>query len=344
MNGTTHVNGVHNVNGIGDHGGNSTTDVLIVGAGVVGCLTAIKLAQAGIRVHIIEKLSEPSEAPRACGYFGATQIFLNELGLYNLIRAEGFMTRAIGWRGLPNDHGGHKAFGDLVAMQPLCAPGDQELAVGAGILNLTQGKLNRLLVREARKTGLVTIDFGTGFESISQNDRCGVEILAQHGGELKAYRARFCVAADGAHSVVRKDLGFSFPGHQWPERLLATNVRIPNTEDPVAHTYYYMSEKHWGVATPLEEPTLGQRTLWRYAIAIPPEEGCSDDELLGDEHILALYETRLPGPRPLQAQIEARVLYKIHQRLAPSMRAGNCVLAGDAAHVCNVSLERFSVL
>lgn len=318
---------------------NGEIAVLIVGAGVVGCIAAIKLARAGIPVHIIEQLTETSNAPRACGYFGAAQFLLDELELYSLVREEGFMTRGLCWRGLPQGDENHKSFGPLVAVQPLCAPDDKDLAVGSGLLNLTQGQLNRLLVREALKTGLVSIDLGTEFVSVVKNNIAGVEVLAKKSNVEKTYHAKYCIGADGAHSPLRKSLSISFPGHQWPERLLATNVRIPNTEDPVWHTYYYMADKLWGIATPLQTPTLGEATLWRYAIAIPADETRSEEELLSDEHILSLYETRIPGPRPLQAQIEARVLYKIHQRLASTMRAGNCLLAGDAAHVCNVSQD-----
>jgi 2-polyprenyl-6-methoxyphenol hydroxylase-like FAD-dependent oxidoreductase len=321
--------------------------VLIIGAGVVGCLTAIKLAESGIDVQIVESLSETSDAPRACGYFGAVQEFLDELGLYKLIRDHGFMTRGLCWRGLPKDDEGEdrKRFGQIVAVQPLCAPDDESLPVGSGLLNLTQGQVNKLFLQRALQTGRVRVDFGTEFVSLLENsDEKGVILLARDMGTQteKQYRGKYCVGADGSHSKLRKALGLPFPGHQWPERLLATNVRIPNVEDPVWHTYYFMAEKHWGVATPLEKPVLGKNTLWRYAIALPPEETRTDDELLTDEHILGIYETRMPGPRPLQAQIEAKVLYRIHQRLAPTLRKGMCLLAGDAAHVCNVSQGSYS--
>jgi 2-polyprenyl-6-methoxyphenol hydroxylase-like FAD-dependent oxidoreductase len=48
------------------------------------------------------------------------------------------------------------------------------------------------------------------------------------------------------------------------------------------------------------------------------------------------YETMLPGhPTPDQYRITNISPYKVHQRLAKSMRVGRCLLAADAAHLCN---------
>ncbi|KAJ9626690.1 hypothetical protein H2204_009960 [Knufia peltigerae] len=317
-----------------------SSTVLIVGAGVVGCVTAIKLAQAKIDCTIIEKLNETSIAPRACGYFGAAQIFLNEIGMYKHIREKGFMTRGISWRGLPKDDGTgtFKQYGDLVAAQWLCDPNDYELPVGTGMLGLPQGSLNRLLVEKALETGYVHVDYGMKLSSVMENSKStGVTALVEDvntQSEIK-YHARYCVGADGAHSALRRSLNIPFGGHTWPERILTTNVMIPNVVDPVYHSFFYMVDKFWGLASPLEEAILGKTTLWRYNFAVPADDTRSDEELLSDETILDLYETRMPGPRPLQVKIEARVLYKIHQRLVPTMRKGHCLLAGDAAHVCN---------
>src|ERR1700742_1908678 len=81
----------------------SFSRVLIIGAGAVGCLTACKLGRAGIDVTIIEKLPMTSDSPRACGYYGAVHFMLNELGLYELIRKEGFLTRGLCWRKRPTN-------------------------------------------------------------------------------------------------------------------------------------------------------------------------------------------------------------------------------------------------
>ena len=313
--------------------------VLVVGAGPVGCLTALKLGKAGIDVDIIETLPTTSDSPRACGYFGAVHFFLNEVGMYRLIREKGFMTRGLCWRKKPTDDGkGGKRLGDVIAIQPLCAPDDTNFDVGAGLLNLPQADVNKLFLEEALKTGHVQIHFNTELLSIPENSVNGVVALARNveTGEQKQYRAKYLVGTDGARSSSRKALDLPFPGHTWPERLISTNVYLRNNVDPVWHTHYVMDRVNYTVVTPLEDPAVGKTTLWRYTIAADPEDTRDDKELGSDANILRHYEVCMAGPRPLQVQIKDRAVYKIHQRLAPTMRKGNCLLAGDAGHANNV--------
>ncbi|KAJ5622902.1 hypothetical protein N7490_011507 [Penicillium lividum] len=79
--------------------------VLVIGAGPVGCFIAYRLAKVGIPVRIFEKESAIPNTPRAVGYYGATQVVFQECGLYDHIRAKGFMTSGLCWRTLPIDDG-----------------------------------------------------------------------------------------------------------------------------------------------------------------------------------------------------------------------------------------------
>lgn len=336
-------------NGTGEAHGNpatnsasdNTSTVLVVGGAVVGCLTALKLGQAGIDVTIIEKLPTTSDSPRACGYYGAAQVFMDEVGVYQVVRNEGFMTRGLCWRKRPTDDGkGGKQLGDVLAKQPLCAPNETQFDVGVGQLNLPQADLNKIVLREALKTGHVKLHFNTELVSILQNsEENGVSVLVRdvQTDVERTLTATYLVGADGARSETRKALGLAFAGHTWPERLIATNVLMKNETQVDLPTWYIMDRVHYTITTPLEEPVLGKTTLWRYTIAADPADSRSDEELISDENILGHYETVMAGPRPLQVQIQARATYRIHQRLASTLRKANCLLAGDAAHVNNVS-------
>lgn len=227
----------------------------------------------------------------------------------------------------------------MIAIQPLTTPNDTAFKVGAGLLNLPQADLNKLFLREAIKTGHVHVEFNTELVSIIDNTDDGVSVVVRNNETQVEHkmRAPYLVGADGARSTTRKSLGLPFPGHTWPERLIATNVPVQNEYNSVWQTFYVMDRIHYTISTPLEDPVFDKTTLWRYTIAADPADDRPDEELLSDQNIMKHYENIMPGKRPLQVQIQQRATYRIHQRLASTMRRGNCLLAGDAAHVNNVS-------
>jgi len=59
----------------------SDCDVIIVGAGPVGMLCALALAQTGATVTVLEKEPGIVNSPRAAVYFPSTLVILDELGI-----------------------------------------------------------------------------------------------------------------------------------------------------------------------------------------------------------------------------------------------------------------------
>lgn len=72
--------------------------------------------------------------------------------------------------------------------------------------------------------------------------------------------------------------------------------------------------------------------LWRVTYGEP--SGYTRDELIARQP--EKFRAMLPGnPTPAQYTLANISPYKVHQRLAESMRVGRFVLAADAAHICN---------
>lgn len=316
--------------------------VVIVGAGPVGCFIAYRLGKVGITVDILEKESEIPYTPRAVGYYGATQVVFKEAGLYDLIRSEGFMTSGLCWRTLPEDDGkGGKRLGFMFAKQPLCAPGDKVMACPSGLLNLRQSELTKLLLQVALKTSNVTVHFNSPVTAIhEENGSITATVANPISGTTTHFSGNYLIGADGGRSATRKLIGTPCLGHTWPERLISTDVTLYNHVDPEYHTCYIMDTKNYVIMTPLTDPVIGQKSLWRCTIAIPADDTRSEEELMRDEIIHGFYNQVIPGPRPLDAKIEQRAIYRCHQRLVTTMRKGRCVLAGDAAHMNNVSVRK----
>lgn len=58
----------------------STTDVVVVGAGPVGLVAAYELARRGVRVRVIDKLSQPTTESRAIALHARSLDMLDRMG------------------------------------------------------------------------------------------------------------------------------------------------------------------------------------------------------------------------------------------------------------------------
>ena len=187
-------------------------DVLIVGAGPVGMLTALTLAQGGASVRVLEKEPHIINSPRAAVYFPSTLIILEELGLLNELLEIGFTNRMFG------THIPEFGYHSVVETKPVEGiPFDYQLHAG-------QHDVARVAMEHAQKLG-VEVLFDHEVTALAEN-KDGITVTA--GG--KDFRAKWLIGCDGARSTVRKLTGIEFEGHTWPERFVATNVKFPFEE------------------------------------------------------------------------------------------------------------------
>ncbi|KAH8593866.1 FAD binding domain-containing protein [Bisporella sp. PMI_857] len=250
---------------------------------------------------------------------------MKRAGMYEIFSEAAHFQDGLVFRAPPVDNGkGGKTFGRDIA------------TIREPQLTLPQSRMVPLLAKEIEKTGLVKIHFGKEVVSLKQDENLvTLSTKDSKTGEVEQVKGEYLVGTDGGRSVVRSLLGIGFPGHTWKERIIATNVRITNEALAPIGSHLVVHPVKWGVVIPLEEAKLGERSLWRYAIAVDSKDTRSDEELLTEENIVASYDNLMVGERPIQCQIEAKAVYHIHQRLASTMRRGRVLLAGDAAHICN---------
>lgn len=72
--------------------------------------------------------------------------------------------------------------------------------------------------------------------------------------------------------------------------------------------------------------------LWR--VTYGEKSGLTRDEILQRQP--EKFTAMLPGqPTSKDYRVASISPYKVHQRLAPSMKEGRFLLAADAAHLCN---------
>ena len=181
------------------------TDVLIVGAGPVGLLSALALVQKGVAVIVSEADDRLNEAPRAAIYFPSTLKAMHELGILDDLEN----------RGLRNSRLGHHVpelnFHTVISLDVLRGI-TFDYMVHAG-----QDVVDEIAMEHAQRYG-VRVLFEHRLTALRQ-DAQAVTATVETPAGVREIRSRWMIGADGARSTVRHLLGVEFEGHTWSNRL-----------------------------------------------------------------------------------------------------------------------------
>ncbi len=285
-------------------------DVIVVGAGPVGFLTALGLARKGIRVTLLEAEAGINNSPRAAIYFPTTLELIDKLGLLEDAEAIGLASTRFAMRFLDD---GEIIRSDLRNTLPPGSKYDHNLHFGQHILaKLVSDHLARLPNAQVLWSHKVV--------ALSQDGR-GVTLTVATPDGTRELHADWVVGSDGARSSVRTLLGLPFEGHTWPDRFVATNVAYDFEKYDFELANMIADPVNWAVVA-----RLGRENLWRVTYG-------EDAELAEDEiyaRIPAHYAAVFPGKEPYR--IVAWSPYRVQERCAPAFRVGRTLLAGDAAH------------
>lgn len=312
--------------------------MLVIGAGPVGLAIALRLALAGIVVDVAEKESRLCEDPRAVAYYASDLIPLDKMGVIPDMEKAGFVSEGFCWRKpVHDDRQGGYLMGDAIARLPIPQDTTKESHGVGGILYLPQPELTKFLFEKATATGLFTVHFEETLVRIKQN-ALGIRATSRRDDIETTFQASYLVGADGGQSATRGLLDIPLRGYSWPEKLISIDLLFedsnPDTKFPSQFIVHPIS---CGFVTPLKPVETGKRTLYPCAVSLDPEDQTPVDEMNSITHVTSLLEKTLPGPRPINAKIIKTSLYRIHQLCASTFRRGRCVLAGDAAHLNDVS-------
>jgi 3-(3-hydroxy-phenyl)propionate hydroxylase/6-hydroxy-3-succinoylpyridine 3-monooxygenase len=287
-------------------------EVVIVGGGPTGFVNALGLAQAGIRLTVIESQSHIIDSPRAAVYHWCVLQGLEALGIREEAERLGFTKQDYTYRVFKT--GEHIDFnlGVLNGRTPF--PYN---------LHLGQHLLAECALRRLSGYPKVRVRFNTKLTSLVQDgDGVTLEVATPDGTE--EVRAKWVIGADGAGSTVRRLLELDFPGMTWPERFVATNVLFDFERHRFARATFLIDERHGAVIAKLDSAGLWRLTYMEDAAL--PEEAFM-------ERLPLAYQAILPAGSDYT--IERAAPYRMHQRSALRYRVGRVVLAGDAAHVTN---------
>lgn len=286
--------------------------VIVAGAGPVGVMAALALAKQGLKVTVVEADAVPNMSPRAVVYLHPLLPDLDRLGILDDMKARGHLDR----EGF-NLH--VVALGEVLSAPFEAIEGDTPTPYN---LHLGQGEFTTLVAEHLERLG-VEVRWGTRVTDLQQ-DADGVTVTVETTDGSEQLRAAWLVGADGGRSAVRELIGATLDGFTWDERFVATNFRADMRSLGFRSSNLYIHPTHACVIADIDG-----KGMWRCTFQESdslPEEGIVERiesfyrELWGADFAFELVDYRP---------------YRMHQRLASTMREGRVMLIGDAAHLTN---------
>jgi 3-(3-hydroxy-phenyl)propionate hydroxylase len=290
------------------------TQVLVVGAGPVGCVAAAYLAQNGIDVILAEAHHDAAQDLRASTFHAPTLEMLDEIGIAQTLIDMGLKAPVYHWR--------DRKSGEVLAFDL------SEIADVARFpfrLQCEQYHLASLLSQRLDAMDAAQVLFNHRLAYFQQDEK-GVDAILEHPTGITRVHADYLIGADGANSIVRKLLEVEFDGFTYPEKFLCLSTgQSVDSEIPNLSLVNYISDPdEWLVL-------LRVPNLWR--VLVPASEDESNEDLLADAKKDAVFGGIVSDPSAVQTR--HRTIYRVHQRVAQRFRVGRALLVGDAAHLNN---------
>lgn len=311
-------------------------DVLVVGAGPTGLLTALDLARAGVEVEVIDQAWRSTTQSYACGIHPASLDLLERFGVRSSALEAGLPVQTMAFF--------------TGAERQAEVRFDRVNATSPHLLVLPQDRLEELLEEELRKKG-VRVRWGHRLDDLKQDDIAVTASVEKLGltsvgypvarseemvESVKEVRARFVVGADGSASHVRHLLGIQTEHvgtgtayDVFEFELLASpgqEVRValgPDSADVFWPQPGHVARWSLELSGPEEHPDKQRQSF----IILNEDTDAAERRRLTER-----IQFRSPWFTAGIKEIEWTTVVGFDRMLARSFGSGRCWLAGDAGH------------
>lgn len=316
------------------------TEVLVAGAGPVGLLTAVLLAEAGIQAQIIDREERITARSYACALHPRSLRLLARLGVAGPIIEKGLRVPKMAFYDGPE----RRAEIDFAAL-------GGEFPY---LLVVPQSALEGILEEKLRQKARTAVHWNHRFDGVESEEDGVLATVERLGGTALGYivphwetvvqkrfgiRAQFLVGADGHNSLVRRRLAIENEHLARTQAFVACEFTTDG--EPLEEVRVVLDETTTNVLWPL--PDQGYR--WGFELihsnapsefpekdrrAMPTTESNLNEQIRGS--IQRLTRHRAPWFADNVKEITWCKQVAFEHRLAKEFGQNRCWLVGDAAH------------
>ena len=288
--------------------------VAIVGAGPIGMTAALVLARYGVRSVLIERKDTFNDGSRALCIARPSMHILERIGA-----VAPFLQKSLGWRYGRSYYRGEQIF-RLEMPHP---SGEKYLPM----YNLQQQYIEQYLHDAVAASDLIDMRWQSQLSDVQYRaDGISLSITSPVGDY--SLDADYLLAADGARSLVRSELGLRMKGDNYEGRYVIADIRMDHDFPTERRAFFEPSGNPGGTVLIHKQP----ENIWRVDYQL--REGESEQEALHEENIRARVGAILGDighDKPWE--LEWWSVYSANTLCLDDYRHGRVFFIGDAAHI-----------
>ncbi|KAJ6112051.1 hypothetical protein N7523_008112 [Penicillium sp. IBT 18751x] len=300
------------------------TDVLIAGGGPTGLVLALWLYKQGVKFRIVDPGTGPVQNSRALVVHARILELYRQLDLADDLLELGYKLPATNvW--VEGQHRAHISLWDF----------GKELTPYPFLLIVPQDVHERVLEQRLNSHGIF-VERRTKLESfVDKGPSITAKLVRQDDGTEMTCEAKFIVGCDGAHSVVRHEIGAKYEGDTYVPLFYIVDLEFEEQDSPLLNGEANLSfvEDTFNLILPYGQ---GQRVRL-IGTTIPKVNGRHKDHDSTEPHPKVTFEDVLPDiQRASKIEIKKKNWfspYRCHHRVSSIFHKNRAFLVGDAAHI-----------
>lgn len=297
------------------HPAQGRKQVVIVGSGPAGMVTALELARHGVPSVVLSAELQFSQGSRAIVFTRRSMEILQQVGVAERMTAGG-----LPWR-----------FGNSFYRNQLCfrmeAPHDADDRFGP-LLNVQQQYMEEYLHDACQANPLIDFRWGNKVVQVAQQDGYAVATVDTPEGEYQL-ETNWLVDASGGRSAIRSAMNLEMEGASYEGFFVIADIKV-DLPLPTERLAYFDPEWNPGNTILMHREPNG---IWRVDYQLP--QGETPEEALRPESLKARIDAQLAmiGFPGIDWEMDWSSVYSARTLTLTDYVHGNVIFTGDAAHL-----------